>query len=67
MWPQSDVAYTIGTVTALAIYATFFHNPFNINRYQVVDGTGNVCRVLKIGSHGLYTERENLLFRSFHR
>ena len=54
MWPQSDVSIAIGTVAALAICATFLHNPFNIDRYQVKDRARSGRCVLKIGSQGLY-------------
>ena len=32
-WPQSDMAHSISSASSVAIYASFWHNPFNIERY----------------------------------
>ena len=53
MWPQSDIAMVIGTIAALAAFASFLHNPFCVNRYRMVNDHEKGV-VLWVGSHGLY-------------
>ena len=49
-WPQTDIAMSIGCLSAIAIYVSFWRNPFNIDRYYIVcRGSKNI---VQIGDNG---------------